>query len=387
MHIALISTFPPAECGIGNYSRELVDALAAVAPDIKVTVIAEQVEGVEDRTGVVRAWHRRGDWVHVIHGAIAAVQPDVVHVQHEEALFGQDRRIVELLARLRVSGARTIATLHSVYDGRHGRDFHRALAAVCDRLVAHQRAGMASVLQRQGVAARQIELIPHGTPHFVLVDRAAARAQLGLPADDPLALFFGFIHFGKRLHVALSAFERARDRLGSARFVVAGRIRRSHALDRIYEHWIERQLRRGEAASSVIYRPGFVPVEHKAAYYAAADLIVLPHDQAYGSASGVLHEAIAANRAILCTRGKKFAEAVEAVSARLPEAFPAPGDRRAWQDGFVHFLTSEVHRRRAEDLLATLRDQTSWRRAATLHAAMYRQVAGEPAASSAIRRA
>lgn len=380
MRVALVSTYPPAQCGIGNYSQELMRALAVGAPNIDITVVGERVAGVAETADVVRAWHRSGHWVREIDAAIEHLAPDVVHVQHEESFFGQGQRFFELLARIGRRGTRTVVTLHTVYDGLRGRAFHARLARVADRAVAHQGAGMASVLERHGFSPAQISLIPHGTPKLALIDRAAARERLGLPADIPLALFFGFIHYGKRVHVALSAFERVAAQLGGARFVVAGDIRRSHPLDSVYAKWIDRKLRHAAKAGHVVYRPGFVAVDDKVAYYSAADVIVLPHNQAYGSASGVLHEAIAAERAVVCTRGKKFAEAIEAVSAQLPEAFPAAGDRHAWQHAFVHFLRSDIHRHQAKELLADLRERTSWTKSAALHAEMYRRVVVEPRA-------
>lgn len=382
MRVALVSTYPPAECGIANYTQELVRALCVVAPDVDVTVVGERLPDAADMPRVVRAWHRAGDWVGDIDAAIARLAPDIVHVQHEESFFGQGHRFLDLLSRLGRRGLRTVVTPHTVYDGLRGRAFHARLARVTDRVIAHQHAGMASVLERHGFSPARISLIAHGTPSLPLMDRLAARQRLGLPTDVPLALFFGFIHYGKRVHVALEAFERVAAKLDGAQFVVAGRIRRSHPLDRFYAQWIERKLRRAECAGHVLYRPGFVTVEDKAAYYSAADLIVLPHDQPYGSASGVLHEAIGAGRPVLCTRGKKFAEAIAAVSAQLPEAFPAAGDTRGWQQGFLHFLRSDVHRQRARELLAELRETTSWSVSARLHADLYRRVEVEPALAS-----
>jgi glycosyltransferase involved in cell wall biosynthesis/phosphatidylglycerophosphate synthase len=377
LRVALVSTYPPAECGIANYTRELVSALGRRASEVEVTVLAERHARGEDAPGVLRTWHRREDWVRQISEAVASVRPDVVHVQHEEAILGQDRRIVTLLDTVRRRGISSAITLHTVYDGFRGRSFHPRLAEVCDRLIVHQGKGMASVLAAQGIRATQIAVIAHGTPALELPERAAARALLGLPMDVPIALFFGFIHRRKRVHVAAAAFEAVADRLGGARLVIAGRMRQSSVIDPFYARYLQRVLRPGIEAGRIIYRPGFVAAEHKAAYYAAADLVVLPHDQPYGSASGVLHEAIAARRAFVCTRGKKFAEAVEAFADEIPEAFPAPGDGRAWQRGFEHMLQSARPRTRLAALLGDLAERTSWGASADRHASLYRGLADD----------
>ena len=47
--------------------------------------------------------------------------------------------------------------------------------------------------------------------------------------------------------------------------------------------------------------------------YGASDVILLPHAQTYGSASGVFHQAIGASKPVLCAIGPKFVEAREAL--------------------------------------------------------------------------
>jgi len=378
MRLALVSTFPPAECGIGNYSHELVTALRREAPDVEVVVIAERDPRATESAEVLRAWHRKETWVPAIAAAVERVRPDVVHVQHEESFLGHDGRMIALLEQLRARGIRSVVTLHTVHGGVLGGAYHRKLARACDRLVVHQRTGNRDTLLAQGVPPERVQLIAHGTPALALPDRATARAQLELPQDVPIALFFGFIHFRKRVHVAIDAFERSLGALGDARFVIAGRLRRSHILDTLYAKRFARSMRAGVAAGRIIYRPGFVPPEHKAAYYAAADVVVMPHVQPYGSASGVLHEALAARRAILCTRGKKFAEAVEALSDEFPDAFPLPDHRASWQRGFESLLGSEARRAALAVCVGTLAEETSWAHSAQRHADLYRSLVMPP---------
>jgi glycosyltransferase involved in cell wall biosynthesis len=362
--VALVSTFPPAACGIGNYSQELVRALPS---DVELTVLAER-EGSATTPAVRRVWHRKSDWVSEISAAAVDANASVVHIQHEQGILGQDDRLPRLVGLLRDRGIRSVVTLHSVYDTRGARAFHQRLA--CDRIIVHQQTGMASVLAAQGVPSERVEVIAHGTPALDLPDQAAARELLGLPKDKTIVLFFGFIHTGKKLHVALRAFERIR--VPNAYFVIAGHIREDNVFQRIYARWLRRQMRRGIAEHRIEFRSGFQPVEHKPAYYAAADLVVMPHMQAYGSASGVMHEALSARRPIVCTRGKKFAEAVEAFATEIPEAFPPGGDVGAWARALETMLTSPELRAKMSARLGGLAEATSWASSGERHARIYR---------------
>src|SRR5262245_26279484 len=106
--VALVSTFPPAQCGIGNYSCELVRALSRTAPDIDVVVLAEHAPGADDTSGVVHAWHRRDAWTQQVLAAAERARPDLVHFQHEEGILGRGHELPGLCAELGARGIRTI---------------------------------------------------------------------------------------------------------------------------------------------------------------------------------------------------------------------------------------------------------------------------------------
>lgn len=369
MRIAMASTFPPAECGIGKYCEHLVRSLHERS--VEVAVLAEGV-----------AWSRRGDWAADIARALERNPASVLHVQHEESIFGQDDRLAVLFDRARALGTRTVVTLHSVYDSGFprslfipGRSFHRRLARSCDAFVVHQGAGMANVLIDHGVPSERVHVIAHGTPQLALPDRTEARAALGLPPDAPIALFFGFIHRGKNVDVAVRAFERLVTRHPEAKLVIAGKLRSSIFGDGWYASTLLRLMARGIEEGRIIYHPGFVPEARKPLYYAAADVIVLPHHQAYGSASGVLHEAMGARLPAVCARGKKFAELVERIGATLPAATPGARDVDAWEHALERLLFDADAREVARATVARLAAETSWNVSGERHAGVYRALA------------
>ena len=381
MRVGLVTPYPPAEHGIGIYSRELRRALERHDPSIRVSVFADRIAQPDVDSDVARVWDRRGDWVDELAAALIAARLDLVHFQHEEAVFGEDDRFTRLLARLRSHDIRMVVTPHTIHGHRvdlpfrpPGRRFHRQLAKWCDSFIVHQHAGMYDVLLSHGVPKHQIEVIAHGTPAFGLPDSRLARAQLGLPQDVPIAMCFGFIARSKNIHVAIEAFERAVQDVSSARLVIAGRIRRRFTWDEQYARALWRQMRLGIEAGRIIYRPGYIPDDQKILYYASADVLLLPYRQSYGSASGVLHDALGARRAIICSRGKKFAEAVEHIAPAMPFLVPDPGDIAAWEVGLERMLGHVSDRQRAVRLFGQLADVTSWQASATKHADLYRAV-------------
>ncbi len=87
-------------------------------------------------------------------------------------------------------------------------------------------------------------------------------------------------------------------------------------------HWLGRR-------AAVRFDERFLTEDDLAAYLAAADLVLLPYRQRYGSASGIVHLATAAACPMLCSASPKFDE-VERVCG--PDARVRSFRPRAWAE-------------------------------------------------------
>lgn len=383
MKIAFLSTYPPAPCGIGDYTRQLRQAAERQATDIVIEVVAERHRDVatELDANVQRAWQRKGDWHREAAAAVVAHRPELVHVQHEEAILHQDGRFIRFLENVGNAGIARVVTLHSVYGGLIGPNplwtptkFHRALAANTEAIIVHQQHGGRDTLERQGLDPSKIHVIPHGTPQVDSASRDEARARLNIPKDAQVALFFGVIHRKKNLHTALAAANKVAARLPNFRFLVAGRPRGRTPIDALYVKQLARMSRSGVAAGWLDLRTEFIPSHAIADYLGSADLVLFPYDQSYGSASGVFHLALGAGRATLCSLSPKFGEAREIFGRHVPEAFAETRSVEAWARSIESMLTNPTLRQRAETLARAAATSTSWDAIAARHLELYRQL-------------
>ena len=383
MKITYLSTYPPAPCGIGDYTRKLRFAVERAAADATIEVVAEYRIDVDREldSGVTRAWRRNTDWAGDAAAAVIRSRPDVVHVQHEEAIMHQDGRVIRFLESVCAAGIACAVTLHSVYGGFVGphllwspRRFHRGVAANSRAIIVHQRANGRDTLERQGIAPSQIRVIAHGTPQLDCTSREEARRHLNIPVEAKVALFFGVIHQKKNLHTALMAAEKVAARLPGFKFVIAGRARQRSPLDDLYMRRLHRYLQSGIDAGWLDFRNRFIADDDIAHYLAAADLVLFPHDQRYGSASGVFHLALGAGRASVCSSSPKFAEAQEIFGQRIPSAIAQTRDVGAWVTSIESMLTNSDLRSEAEKLSRDAASSTSWDNVGELHARLYRQL-------------
>ena len=353
------------------------------APDTLINVVAERLsDGAEELDpNVERAWQRNSIWNNEAAAAVIALHPELVHVQHEEAILHQDGRLIRFLKALGDAGIARVVTLHSVYGGRVGLNlwwpptkYHRAIAANSEAIIVHQQLGGRDTLERQGIAPHKIHVISHGTPPLICGSRDEARAHLNIPADAKVALFFGVIHRKKNLHTALAAAQRVAKRLPNFHFVIAGRPRGRTLVDALYVKQLARLMRPGIAAGWLEFRNGFVPNQAIVDYLAASDLVLFPHDQNYGSASGVFHLALSAGRATVCSTSPKFGEAREIFGGHIPVAFAQTRDVGAWVNAIETMLSTPELRCKAEELARGAAASTSWSTIAAKHLQLYRQI-------------
>jgi len=155
------------------------------------------------------------------------------------------------------------------------------------------------------------------------VDRARARARLGIDADVKLALFLGIIRPYKGVDILLEAFARL-DAALMWRLVIAG------------EPWggceeeLAQQVSRLGVQERVTLDLRWVPEQRIQDLLRAADLVVLPYR--WGSQSAVAPMALAAGLPVLTTRVGGLAEAVKDGATGV---IVAPGSvdelAQAWQ--------------------------------------------------------
>lgn len=149
--------------------------------------------------------------------------------------------------------------------------------------------GEVESLERLSLGPRIVRL-PNGVSPPSSEPETRFRDELGLGADDPVALFLGRLHPMKRLDLLLAAFDLVRKRLHAARLVLAGP---QDGLD------AESLIRRSSDPSAVTWI-GEVAAEDKWSLLSEADVLVTCSDSESFGMSVV--EAMAVGTAIVTTR-------------------------------------------------------------------------------------
>jgi polysaccharide biosynthesis protein PslF len=305
---ALLSTYPPTQCGLATFSAALLTHLRGLGDHACVVrVLDEEVPP----GSVPRA---APEIVHdLVNGSArsAAVAVDVINgfdaviVQHEYGIYGgpDGQDLVPLLNALRVP---SIVVLHTVLARPTARQ--RAILddviASASAVVTMTRTARTRLLDIYGTDPAKVVVIPHGAADYRV---PATLRQAGQP---PVVLTWGLLGPGKGIEHAIDAIALLRDRGLNVAYTVAGQTHpRVQARDgEVYRGSLLARAKGHGLAHLVRFDGRFLPARALGDLIAGADVVVLPYDSLEQVTSGVLIEAITAGKPVIST---SFPHAIE----------------------------------------------------------------------------
>lgn len=210
-----------------------------------------------------------------------------------------------LLAKLLL--LRVVITAHDVEAFRgEWSSIKSWVYGLADRVIAHNRSSQRELVRVLSVPERKIHVIPHGNylGHLgAMPPVASARAELNLPRDAQVLLFFGQIKEVKGLDLLLDALAVVNGVVPEAHLVIAGKMWGQDFAT--YQSQIDRLGLGSHCTAHIRY----IADDEVAAYYAAADLVVLPYRKIYQS--GVILMAMSYGKPVLAADLEGMKEVIE----------------------------------------------------------------------------
>ena len=194
------------------------------------------------------------------------------------------------------------AILHRGWEDRQLKAAYR----YADALFVHSTHQADELVRFAGVDRRNVHIVPHGPyPHGETThDQAALRADLGLPADQTVALFFGQIRDEKNLRGFLAALSRARS---DVHVLVAGQSSSRHRdADDYRQHAASLGI-----ADRVHFMDRYIQDDEVGRLFTACDWVALPYKEHFTSQSGVLNVAAHYERPVLVSSSPVLRETVQ----------------------------------------------------------------------------
>jgi len=287
-------------------------------------------------------WRRAGR-------AVASFKPDAIIVQWWHPFFAPAFRAVVGEARKRGSRAPVVYLCHNVLpheSKRVDRILVRRGLAKADAFLVQSREDRDRLLAIHPGA--RVAVHPHPTyTQFAEGQVTRAEARRRLEVDGRVLLFFGLVRAYKGLHTLLAAHARVAEKLGLTLLVVG-----EFYEDRAPYDAAIAALGIG-ARTRVIDR--YIPDEEVAAYFQAADLVVLPYRSA--TQSGITQTAFAFGRPVVVTAVGGLPDVVD---DGVTGYVVPPDNPVALADAIERFFTTGAADRMSEAIRAQS-DRFSWK--------------------------
>lgn len=328
-HVALYS--PKGEkhvknSGVASYTKNLV---ARINTEHEQHVVAQKQGAVPDQydeNGVTvhRVFDRKPQFFWQIHSELRRINPDVVHIQQELAIYGGPLTALLLQCLALFWRKKTIITLHGVVDLKlidkkfireNGYRFlpvwsvrlamqiiYKPLISLSRRVIVHEEKFKTILVSQYGARPGSVSVIPHGIETFEVMDQKKARQQLELPMSADIVLFVGYATGYKGIDLLIEGFAEYA-KMNSKAYLVIGagehpRVRETVEYQMKYQKWRQKAA---ELIPSSQYRwEGFIAADQITAFYSACDVSVFPYQAALAS-SGPMSMAIGHEKPFLAS--------------------------------------------------------------------------------------
>jgi glycosyltransferase involved in cell wall biosynthesis len=304
--IGYIATYPPQECGIATFTKDLATAISKYTPFSNPAVVAVSEAGlIEQYPKIVKYCITKSDQNSYLEAAdfLNKSSVGIVSLQHEYGIFGgpDGEYILSLLEKLQKP---VVTTLHTIlfYPTENQKRIIQRIAELSASLVVMVKMGKKMLIEGYGIAPEKIVIIPHGVPNVHRVSANMVKKSLGIQ-NRPVLSSFGLINRGKGLEYVIQAMPRILQKHPNALYLVLGE---THPGVRNFEGESYRQeLLRLVAelglTKNVLFNNRFLTLEELINYLCATDIYITPYINKDQIVSGTLAYALGCGKAIIST--------------------------------------------------------------------------------------
>jgi glycosyltransferase involved in cell wall biosynthesis len=306
VNIAYVATYPPTECGIATFTRDLVTAVSDFTPFADPMVIAVGGEAdIQQYPKEVKRQVPKSDLQSYLDAAdfINSSQAHVLSLQHEYGIFGgpDGEFVLSFLERLNIP---FITTLHTVLfaPSPNQKRVVQRIGELASAMVVMVKMGKEMLVNSYGIPPEKIVVIPHGVPNVHRTSAVAVKRSLGI-VDRQVISTFGLINRGKGIEYAIQAMPRILEKHPNALYLVLGE---THPGVRNYEGESYRQelLKLVSALGldrHVRFNNRYLTLEELVKYLCATDVYLTPYLNKDQIVSGTLAYALGCGRAVVST--------------------------------------------------------------------------------------
>ena len=307
--VLYLSTYPPRECGIATFTRDLATAFDKLFnPDVKSRVLAVNDTSTSFYNYPSKVWSSINagnleNYVEMAERINRNKKIKLVNIQHEFGIFGGDWGDY-LIPMLQAIKKPVVITFHSVLadPDDHLKKIVQLIAQNSQAIVVlNDRSRDVLKLDYQ-IPKYKVVVIPHGIPGATFEPSKNLKKQLNLERKIVLSTF-GMLSRDKGVEYAIRALPRVVKKFPNVIYLVIGathpQVRRHEGES--YRNFLIKEVDRLGLKQHVKFYNKYLPLDEIVNHLKATDIYICSAINPKQSVSGTLAYALGCGRAVVST--------------------------------------------------------------------------------------
>ena len=375
--ILYVGTYPPRECGIATFTKDISDAIdRRFFPTIKSKILAMNNNGTNIYNYQKKVIYQISDteiadYLEIAQKINRSKNIKLVNIQHEFGIFGGEYGEY-LLAFLEILKKPVVITLHSILPSPNEKlkKVVREIGKRINALIVMTKKAV-EILEKDYEITENVHIIPHGIPTTTLENQEREKKNLGLQNKTILSSF-GMIGPGKGYEHVIEALPSIIKKFPNILYLIVGE---THPLVRkregeAYRNFLESRIKALKLQKHVKFYNKYIKLEEIIQYLKATDIYLSTSDNPYQITSGTLSYAMGCGRVVVSTPFLHAQDTVSNERGRLVE-FKNP---ESIKNAILEILSDEKQRHEMEKNAYYYTRHMTWQNVATAYGRVFKEI-------------
>jgi glycosyltransferase involved in cell wall biosynthesis len=307
--ILYVSSFPPRECGIATFTRDLTNAIdKEYSPEIKSKILALNVNGTSIYNyprKVVKQINETEieDYINCANDINRSPDIKLVNIQHEYGLYGGDWGDY-LLFFLEMLNKPIIITMHTVLPEPDEKllKVTKSMTQKAVGLVVMTKTSAQILEDTYGIPKNKIKVIPHGVHHIAFPSKTRAKKKLNLSGHTVLSSF-GMLNRDKGYEYVIEALPEIVQKHPDVIYLILGEthpvVRREEG--EIYRNKLKNTVMKYNLKDNVKFYDKYLDLSELIDFLKATDIYMSPTLNPLQAVSGTISYALSCACPIIAT--------------------------------------------------------------------------------------
>ncbi|MDO8508288.1 MAG: glycosyltransferase [Nanoarchaeota archaeon] len=375
--ILYMATYPPRECGIATFTKDISDAIdRRFFPTMKSRILAMNNNGTNiynypKKVNMQISDTEITDYLNTARIINESPQIKLVNIQHEFGIFGGEYGEY-LLPFLELVEKPIVITFHSVLPSPNDklkkivREISKRVSAI---IVMTKKA--VEILKKHYHLKTKIHIIPHGIPNTSFESQKREKKNLSLQNKTILSSF-GMIGPGKGYEYAIDSLPEVVQKFPNLLYIIVGE---THPMVRKregekYRNFLESKVKELKLQKHVKFYNKYVTPSEIIQYLKATDIYLSPSDNPNQITSGTLSYAMGCGRAVISTPFLHAKDIVTPNRGRLVE-FQNPD---SFKNALLELLSNKNLIKEMEKSAFYFTRHMTWQNVATSYGRVFKEI-------------